>query len=167
MTTTEKARPGQTGTGTGRVVRVTGPVVDVEFSRESMPELYNALHVDVELGGVSPDPWGNTRAGFSATGKISRKDFNMPFNMGGVIGDEVEILLAEVGATPAEDKLYHITYDGTVMDEEGSTVLGGRAETLAEGLGTRFQQGMAADQARLPLWSCRASIRALGHRTRC
>jgi polyisoprenoid-binding protein YceI len=49
--------------------------------------------LDVEIGGVSPDPWGNTRAGFSATGKINKKDFNMPFNMGGVIGDEVEILL--------------------------------------------------------------------------
>src|SRR4029077_12852756 len=60
---------------------------------------------------------------------------------------EVEILLAEVGITPAEDKLYHITYDGTVMDEEGCTVLGGRAETIAEGLGTRFQAGMGADAA--------------------
>jgi F-type H+-transporting ATPase subunit beta len=35
---------------TGRVVRVTGPVVDVEFARDDMPELYNALHVDVDLG---------------------------------------------------------------------------------------------------------------------
>ena len=60
---------------------------------------------------------------------------------------EVEILLAEVGVIPAEDKLYHITYDGTVMDEEGCTVLGGRAETLSEALGTRFEQGMAADAA--------------------
>jgi F-type H+/Na+-transporting ATPase subunit beta len=36
--------------GTGRVVRVIGPVVDVEFSAEDMPEIYNALHVDVTLG---------------------------------------------------------------------------------------------------------------------
>jgi F-type H+/Na+-transporting ATPase subunit beta len=35
---------------TGRVARVTGPVVDVEFSAEQMPEIYNALHVDVTLG---------------------------------------------------------------------------------------------------------------------
>jgi len=35
---------------TGRVSRVTGPVVDVEFSAEQMPEIYNALHVDVTLG---------------------------------------------------------------------------------------------------------------------
>jgi len=63
---------------------------------------------------------------------------------------EVEILLAEVGATPADDKLYHITYDGTVMDEQGCTVLGGRAEAIAEALGTRYQPGMAgADAIRL------------------
>ncbi len=60
---------------------------------------------------------------------------------------EVEILIAEVGNTPSEDKLYHITYDGTVMDEEGCTVLGGRAETLTEALGTRYQQGMNAHDA--------------------
>jgi F-type H+-transporting ATPase subunit beta len=35
--------------GTGRVVRVTGPVVDVEFGAEQMPEIYNALHVDVTI----------------------------------------------------------------------------------------------------------------------
>src|SRR5438067_9496641 len=34
---------------TGRVARVIGPVVDVEFSAESMPDIYNALHVDVTL----------------------------------------------------------------------------------------------------------------------
>ena len=32
---------------TGRVVRVTGPVVDVEFPRDAMPELFSALHADV------------------------------------------------------------------------------------------------------------------------
>jgi F-type H+-transporting ATPase subunit beta len=36
--------------GTGRVTRVTGPVVDVEFGTEQMPEIYNALHVDVTIG---------------------------------------------------------------------------------------------------------------------
>jgi F-type H+-transporting ATPase subunit beta len=40
-----------TTTGTGRVARVIGPVVDVEFPAESMPELYYALHVDVTYGG--------------------------------------------------------------------------------------------------------------------
>ncbi len=36
----------------GRVARVTGPVVDVEFPVEGMPELYHALHVDVDLGEI-------------------------------------------------------------------------------------------------------------------
>src|SRR6266508_2060175 len=39
----------KTATGVGRVVRVIGPVVDAEFPRDAMPELFNALHVDVEL----------------------------------------------------------------------------------------------------------------------
>ena len=39
--------------GTGRVARVTGPVVDVEFSVDQMPGIYNALHVDVTLGDVT------------------------------------------------------------------------------------------------------------------
>jgi F-type H+-transporting ATPase subunit beta len=40
-----------TTTGTGRVARVIGPVVDVEFPAEAMPEIYYALHVNVEFGG--------------------------------------------------------------------------------------------------------------------
>ena len=37
----------------GRVVRITGPVVDVEFPRGSVPELFNALHVDISYGPMS------------------------------------------------------------------------------------------------------------------
>jgi F-type H+/Na+-transporting ATPase subunit beta len=53
MTATLEGAGGPTGTGTvtGRVARVTGPVVDVEFSVDSMPDLYNALHVETEIGG--------------------------------------------------------------------------------------------------------------------
>lgn len=36
-------------TGEGRVARVVGPVVDVEFPPDRIPALYNALQVDVEL----------------------------------------------------------------------------------------------------------------------
>ncbi len=46
MTTTT-----ETTTGVGRVARVTGPVVDVEFPAEAMPEIFNALHVTVTLDG--------------------------------------------------------------------------------------------------------------------
>ena len=47
------AGSGATTTGTGRVARVIGPVVDVEFPAEQMPEIYYALNVDVTLEGVS------------------------------------------------------------------------------------------------------------------
>ena len=43
----------ETQTTTGRVVRVTGPVVDVEFPRGAVPELFNALHVQVALETVA------------------------------------------------------------------------------------------------------------------
>src|SRR5437763_9708373 len=46
---TAVAEPSSTQTGVGRVVRVIGPVVDAEFPRDAMPEIFNALHVDVEL----------------------------------------------------------------------------------------------------------------------
>ncbi|MCO6006198.1 F0F1 ATP synthase subunit beta [Actinoallomurus purpureus] len=40
----------ETATATGRVARVTGAVIDVEFSVETMPEIYNALKIDVTIG---------------------------------------------------------------------------------------------------------------------
>ncbi|WP_280506199.1 F0F1 ATP synthase subunit beta [Nocardia farcinica] len=43
----------RTGGAAGRVVRVIGPVVDVEFPRGSIPELFNALHADVTLTSVA------------------------------------------------------------------------------------------------------------------
>ena len=44
---------------------------------------------DLEVGGVGKDPWGNTKAGFTVTGTINRKDFgvewNAPLETGGVL----------------------------------------------------------------------------------
>src|SRR6201993_2911865 len=41
----------ETATSAGRVARVIGPVVDIEFPAEAMPEIYYALHVDITYGG--------------------------------------------------------------------------------------------------------------------
>lgn len=35
---------------------------------------------DAEFGGVIKDPWGNTRAGITITGKINRKDFGLTWS---------------------------------------------------------------------------------------
>jgi len=53
---------------------------------------------DLEVSGVSPDPWGGTRVGFSATTEINRKDFGLEWNVvmetGGVlVGEKIKIEL--------------------------------------------------------------------------
>ncbi|BEL02372.1 proteasome subunit alpha [Actinoplanes sichuanensis] len=50
---------------------------------------------------------------------------------------EVEICVAQVGATPAADELYRITYDGSVMDEPGFMAMGGQAEAIGNVLRDR------------------------------
>jgi polyisoprenoid-binding protein YceI len=52
--------------------------------------------LNVEFGGTNKDPWGNTKAGFSFSGKINRKDWGLNWNAaletGGVlVSDEVRI----------------------------------------------------------------------------
>jgi polyisoprenoid-binding protein YceI len=54
------------------------------------------LVLDVELGGITKDPWGNTRTGFSVTGKINRQDYGISFGAvsetgGLLLGDDVKI----------------------------------------------------------------------------
>lgn len=54
------------------------------------------VKLNVEFGGTAVDPWGNTKAGFTLTGKINRADFGLTYNAaletGGVmLGEEVKI----------------------------------------------------------------------------
>ncbi|MEP7163551.1 MAG: YceI family protein [Ferruginibacter sp.] len=54
------------------------------------------VSLDVEFGGNTIDPWGNTRVGFAVTGKIKRTDFGVSFGMlsetGNVmLGEEVKL----------------------------------------------------------------------------
>ncbi|MCO5312897.1 MAG: proteasome subunit alpha [Microthrixaceae bacterium] len=54
---------------------------------------------------------------------------------------EVEILVAEVGSSAEHDQLFHIHYDGTLVDEANFTVLGGDAEAIRERLADAFVAG--------------------------
>lgn len=52
----------------------------------------------LELNGFGPDPYGGTRAGFTATGEINRRDFGVNFsapmaNGGAVVGDKISLHL--------------------------------------------------------------------------
>jgi polyisoprenoid-binding protein YceI len=54
------------------------------------------VDLELEFNGVSPDPWGGTRSGFSASTEISRADFGIEFNIpmdggGVVVGDKIKI----------------------------------------------------------------------------
>lgn len=58
----------------------------------------NSVVLELEFNGVSPDPWGGQRAGFSASTEINRSDFgisiSMPLDGGGVVvGEKVKINL--------------------------------------------------------------------------
>lgn len=53
------------------------------------------LHVD--FGGIAKDPWGGTRAGFSVSGKINRKDYGLNWNViteagGMLVSEEIKIV---------------------------------------------------------------------------
>ena len=60
---------------------------------------------------------------------------------------EVEILVAEVGSTPADDQLFHILYDGTLIDETGFCVLGGDAEAIVSRLEGQVSPELDLDTA--------------------
>ena len=69
---------------------------------------------------------------------------------------EVEILVAEIGEdVGADDELFHILYDGSIVDENRFSVLGGEADTIAGRLEESFAPGMDLGAA------LRAAIAAL------
>ncbi|MEA2686882.1 MAG: hypothetical protein QOE93_2077, partial [Actinomycetota bacterium] len=78
-------------------VRPTGDgyVVDGELNLHGVTR---PVALELEFHGVGGDPWGNTRAGFTATTEINRKDFgidiSMPMETGGVVvGDKIKLTI--------------------------------------------------------------------------
>jgi polyisoprenoid-binding protein YceI len=70
-----------------------GYVVDGELSLRGVTR---PVSLELELNGTTTDPWGGTRAGFSATTTINRRDFGVTFDIPGdsvVVGDKVGIHL--------------------------------------------------------------------------
>jgi proteasome alpha subunit len=60
---------------------------------------------------------------------------------------EVEIVVAEVAATPDNDQIYRITFDGSVSDEPGFVAFGGQADHVSAALKERFHDGMSLTEA--------------------
>ena len=71
-------------------------------SMENSKNLRNIASDSHWQGQIGKDPWGNTRAGFTATTKVNRKDFGLKWNKALesgqlLVGDEVEITLEVEG----------------------------------------------------------------------
>ena len=67
---------------------ITGDLTIKDVTREVV--------LDAEISGPVADPWGNSRIGLSATGKINRKDFGLGWNVvteagGLLVGDDVKL----------------------------------------------------------------------------
>jgi polyisoprenoid-binding protein YceI len=70
-------------------------LVDGELTLKSITK---PISLRLELGGFGPDPFGGTRAGFTAIGELKRSDFGVDFNAvleagGVVVGDRVDVYL--------------------------------------------------------------------------
>ena len=60
---------------------------------------------------------------------------------------EVEVLIAEVGHTVSEDRLFKVTYDGTLYDKPGYTAIGGKSDALSDRLGEGYDDTPTVDEA--------------------
>jgi proteasome alpha subunit len=69
---------------------------------------------------------------------------------------EVEILVAEVGTTPTDDRLFRILYDGNVADEDDYSVVGKDAEAISE----RIQANYTSDWTLID--ALKATVAAVG-----
>jgi proteasome alpha subunit len=68
---------------------------------------------------------------------------------------EVELCVAEVGADGGANALYHIVFDGTVIEREGFLAMGGQSDEMNAELQRGYEEGMDLDA------SLRLAVRAL------
>lgn len=87
--------PTMTYRSTGIRPNGAGFILDGELT---LKDVTLPVSLELELGGIGPDPYGGIRAGFTATGEIRRSDFHVDFNAaletgGVVVGDKVSLNL--------------------------------------------------------------------------
>jgi polyisoprenoid-binding protein YceI len=78
------------------------------------------IHLNVEFGGLTKDPWGKEKAGFTVKGTINRKDWGLIWNTkmetgGFMLGDEV-IIDCEIQLIKVDDK--HAKMENAMESEE-------------------------------------------------
>ncbi|MCO6011316.1 YceI family protein [Actinoallomurus purpureus] len=78
-------------------VRIEGGKNQVD-GELTIKNISRPVTLEVEFNGIGEDPWGGTRAGFTATGSISRKEYGIEFNVPlagdkALLGDKVDVQL--------------------------------------------------------------------------
>lgn len=77
---------------------------------------------------------------------------------------EVELLVAEIGVDKSSDRLFHVLFDGTVLDEHDFCVLGGDSESVATRLSAAFKRDMTLqDVLKLSVAALAGADRKLTH----
>jgi polyisoprenoid-binding protein YceI len=80
----------------GEHMEKTGEDTYKVYGMLTMRGVSKKVTLDAELGGITQDPWGNTRVGFAVNGKLKRSDFGVSFGLlsetGGIaLSDDVTI----------------------------------------------------------------------------
>ena len=90
-----------------RSTRIQGDQQSFKLTGDlTIRDMTRPITLDVEFEGRTRDPWGGERVGFSANGKIDRRDFGLTWNLaleagGVVVGNDIKISL-EVEAIKAD-----------------------------------------------------------------
>jgi proteasome alpha subunit len=80
---------------------------------------------------------------------------------------EVELCVAELGLEGQPNALYHISFDGTVVDRKGWMAMGGQADTLGDAMRDAYSDGMDFEAAlRAAVSSLRAAAPGDNERAR-
>jgi polyisoprenoid-binding protein YceI len=82
-----------------RSTRIQGDKQSFKLTGDlTIREVTRPITLDVDFEGATKDPWGGERVGFSANGKIDRRDFGLTWNQaletgGVVVGNDIKISL--------------------------------------------------------------------------
>ncbi|MGR6996993.1 proteasome subunit alpha [Yinghuangia aomiensis] len=87
------------------------------------------------------------------------------FSSGGEKPYEVELIVAEVGSTPADDQIYRLTYDGSIADEQHYVAMGGNADQITEQLKRSHREGCRWTRRCGSRWMCCRGTAAAQKRT--
>ena len=60
---------------------------------------------------------------------------------------EVEMIVAEIGDSAEDDQLFHLLYDGTVMDTSSFVVIGGEAELIRDRIQENWEPGSSLKES--------------------